>query len=95
MILGVSWIFHVQRIYLFEFGICLNGAQFLGKNMVLSTKEAPKPASSGGFDWEKKINCASGPSFLLALPHVLLPSPGFILVNTINKHILIPFIEPY
>ena len=30
--------------------ISLNSANFLGKTMVLSTKEAPKPAGLGGFE---------------------------------------------
>ena len=44
MILNVGWIFQVKRVYLFESLICLNSANFSGKSMVLSTKEAPKLA---------------------------------------------------
>ena len=76
MVLSVSWIFtFLNSVF------SLNSAQFPGKSMVLSPKEAPKPASAGeGFETktDTKINCASGPSFLLARKHVLCPSPGFI-----------------
>ena len=53
MILNVSYIFQVPRVYLFESLIWLNRANFPDKSMVLtSTKEAPKPARLGEFDWK-------------------------------------------
>ena len=53
-ILNVGWIFQVKRVYLFESLIWLNSANCPGKSIVLSTKEAPKPAGLGGF-WEGKL----------------------------------------
>ena len=51
-IVGVRWIFQLKRVYLFESLIWLNIANFPGKSMVLSTKEAPKLAGAGGFERE-------------------------------------------
>ena len=51
-ILSVGWIFQLKRVYLFESLIWLNSANLPGKSTVLSTKEAPKPASAGGYERE-------------------------------------------
>ena len=83
MILNVGWIFQLKHIYLFEFLICLNRANFSGKSMVLNTKEAPKLVSLGDLRGKTDINFdrASGPFFLLAIYTCRFPKSHLLLIT--------------
>ena len=52
MILRVGWIFGPKTSTFLNSIFSVNSANFPGQSMVLSTKEAPKLAGLGEFEWK-------------------------------------------